>query len=232
MYIAYQVVLLIVYIAVFIDCQGGGGGGVAFIGGGSFRGGNNCTTDDCKRHNKIVLGCLFGGLVGFLLLLLGLHCCYLHRQGRPRQDNSIFINLVNQNINQQEAYKVNHFQSGIWSSRYFQYGRWHGPHHFSLSFNSQSMQVTGSGSDDVGVFTIDGIYSFETNRIGMTKTYQLGTGDRSENLGHQVTIQLAWNARNRQFEGKWYVKTCQYGGQDVFELKFDRQQNFSLSENV
>ncbi|CAF5025602.1 unnamed protein product, partial [Rotaria sp. Silwood1] len=64
------------------------------------------------------------------------------------------------------------------------------------------MKVTGSGSDDVGVFTIDGIYSFDTNRIGLTKTYQLDTGDRSENLGHQVIIQLTWNAQNRHFNGK------------------------------
>ncbi|CAF4090130.1 unnamed protein product [Rotaria sp. Silwood1] len=153
-----------------------------------------------------------------------MRCCCQRYQGRPRQDNSVFINLVNQNLNQQEEQNVNPFQSGIWSSRYFQYERWHGPHSFLLSFNSQSMKITGSGSDDIGVFTINGIYSTETNRIGLTKTYQLGTGNPLENLGHQVTIQLTWNAQSSQFEGKWYVKTSQYGGQDTFQLKFDKRQ--------
>ncbi len=82
------------------------------------------------------------------------------------------------------------FKSGYWNSRYFQYGEWHGPCRFPLIFDGHSMKITGSGSDDVGEFTIDGIYSTETSRIGLTKKYQAGTGNRSENLGHQVTIQL------------------------------------------
>jgi hypothetical protein len=84
------------------------------------------------------------------------------------------------------------------------------------------MKVTGSGSDDVGVFTIDGIYSTETNRIGLKKTYELGTGDRSDNLGHQVKIQLTWNTQNRQFEGKWYVEQSKHHDDGEFVLKFYR----------
>ncbi|CAF1532266.1 unnamed protein product, partial [Rotaria sordida] len=64
------------------------------------------------------------------------------------------------------------------------------------------MKVAGSGTDDVGTFTIDGIYSSKTHRIGLTKTYQRGTGNPSENLGHRVIIQLTWNAQNNQFKGK------------------------------
>ncbi|CAF4389171.1 unnamed protein product, partial [Rotaria sordida] len=37
------------------------------------------------------------------------------------------------------------------------------------------MIITGSGSDDIGTFTINGIYSVETRRIGLTKTYTRGT---------------------------------------------------------
>ncbi|CAF4746728.1 unnamed protein product, partial [Rotaria sp. Silwood1] len=107
---------------------GGGGGAGAFIGRGGFSGGNSCMTDDCKRHAKIVRDCVLGGFVGFLLLLFSIYWCCLRHQGRPRQDNSIFINLGNQNIDQQEAYTLNPFQSGIWSSRYFQYATWHGPY--------------------------------------------------------------------------------------------------------
>ncbi|CAF1373449.1 unnamed protein product [Rotaria sordida] len=114
------------------------------------------------------------------------------------------------------------FKSGYWKSQYYQYGKWHGPYQFSLSFDPQSMIITGSGSDDIGTFTIDGIYSVETRRIGLTKTYTRGTGNQLENLGHQVIIQLTWNAQNNQFEGKWYVRTSKYHGEDKFELKLNR----------
>jgi hypothetical protein len=86
------------------------------------------------------------------------------------------------------------------------------------------MKVTGSGSDDVGTFTVDGTYSVQSRRMGLTKTYQAGTGNPLENLAHQVTIQLTWNAQNNQFEGKWYVQTHKYRGEDKFELKLDSQQ--------
>jgi hypothetical protein len=81
------------------------------------------------------------------------------------------------------------------------------------------MKVTGSGADDVGTFIIDGTYSVETHRMDFIKQYQIGTGNRLENLGHQVTIQLTWNAGNHQFEGKWYVTTSTYRGEDKFQLK-------------
>jgi hypothetical protein len=85
------------------------------------------------------------------------------------------------------------------------------------------MKVTGWGSDNIGTFSIDGTYSVKTNRIGLTKLYQSGTGNPSENLGHQVTIQVAWNEQNYQFEGKWYVQTSKYRGEDKFELKFTEE---------
>jgi len=82
------------------------------------------------------------------------------------------------------------------------------------------MKVSGLGSDDVGVFKIDGTYSTKTNRIDLTKTYQLGTVNDSENLGHQVIIQLIWNKENHQFQGKSYVQTSIYHDDAEFELKF------------
>jgi hypothetical protein len=117
----------------------------------------------------------------------------------------------------------NIFPSGHWVSRYFQYERWYGPHTFSLFFNHHELKVTGSGIDNVGAFSIDGIYSLNTRRIGLTKMYQKGTGNRSENLGHKVIIQLEWNFEKRQFEGKWYVHTNKYHGKDKFTLKFDQK---------
>jgi hypothetical protein len=94
------------------------------------------------------------------------------------------------------------------------------------------MKVTGSGLDDVGTFTIDGTYSIETRRIGLTKTYQIGTGNPSENLGHQVTIQLEWDTLNSQFEGKWYVRTSKFHGEDKFELKLHKKEQLPAYEKV
>jgi hypothetical protein len=114
----------------------------------------------------------------------------------------------------------NIFPSGHWVSRYFQYEQWHGPHTFSLFFNHHELKVTGSGIDEVGAFSIDGIYSLNTRRIGLTKNYQKGTGNQSENLGHKVIIQLEWNIEKRQFEGKWYAHTNKYHGKNEYICTF------------
>jgi hypothetical protein len=111
----------------------------------------------------------------------------------------------------------NLFPSGSWVSRYFQYKRWHGPHTFSLSFDHQKFKVAGCGTDDVGTFSIDGIYSLTTHRIDLTKKYQEKTGNPSENLGHTVAIQLEWNFKERQFDGEWHVQTKKYHGKDKFD---------------
>lgn len=112
------------------------------------------------------------------------------------------------------------FKSGTWSSKYYQYRKWHGPFEFSLLFDLPSMKITGLGSDDVGKFTIEGIYSLKTRRIGLIKTYTKRTGNPRENLGHRVTIQLEWNPEKNVFEGKWYVQTRKYHGENKFELKY------------
>ena len=39
-----------------------------------------------------------------------------------------------------------------------------------------------------------------------------------------VTIQLIWNEKSEQFEGKWYGKTRKFHGEDKFELKFENIQ--------
>lgn len=112
-------------------------------------------------------------------------------------------------------YETNIFASGIWFGRYFQYGTWHGPHQMSLSFDNRSMKVTGSGWDNVGSFTIAGTYSEQTRRIGLKKYYRASTGNKRENSGHKVVIQLVYNAHTNQFEGTWYIK---FNGEDNFVL--------------
>lgn len=124
------------------------------------------------------------------------------------------------------------FHSGTWTSQYYQYGKLHGPHHLSLNFDYGLMNVSGHGSDDVGTYKINGIYSTETERIGLTKTYKTGTGDFRENLGHNVTIQLYWNPNHNQFEGKWYVQTAKYRGEDRFVLKIANPKHSNVNFKV
>ncbi|UJR38830.1 hypothetical protein I4U23_031495 [Adineta vaga] len=107
------------------------------------------------------------------------------------------------------------------SSRYHQYGKWHNQNRLALSFDTQKFEVRGKGNDDVGVFTIFGVYSTKTQRLNLIKTYQHDRGDPKENLGHEVVIQLTRNLRNRQFEGIWYVRTNQYYQENKSELKFE-----------
>jgi hypothetical protein len=51
-------------------------------------------------------------------------------------------------------------------------------------------------------------------------------------LGHTVTIQLYWNPDNNQFEGKWYVQTAKYRGEDKFELKLSNQAHSIINLKV
>lgn len=131
-----------------------------------------------------------------------------------------------QELGEMESLAVaNVFQSGIWTGRYLQYGRWHGPHEMSLRFDPHSTIISGWGSDDVGKFTVKGIYSHQTRRIGLTKTYQPGADKKTQHLGHDAEIQLTETVRQTStqlFEGKWYVQTLQYHGEDKFQLSFDR----------
>lgn len=174
----------------------------------------------------------FGGFIMLLVAFLLCHCAH----GRPDKDNAAFVNSdsmqeehhemcgeIRRNVSRmQSVVAANVFQSGIWSARYYQYGKWHGPNEMLLRFNPRSTKINGWGWDDVGKFTVKGVYSQQTRRIGLTKTYQVGTGNKAQNLGHNVNIQLTENSRSRNFEGKWYVQTINYHGEDMFELSFNR----------
>lgn len=150
--------------------------------------------------------------------------CYYRYKGRVSQSNTVFVTNVPSDNNQ--MYTKACFQTGVWSCRYQQHNRWHGPHQLSLAFNSSMSRVTGEGTDDIGAFTVDGVYSYETNRLALTKVYKPGTGNTMENFGHKVTIQLNWNAQSNQFEGKWYIQTNNYRGEDKFELKLNQPMEF------
>jgi hypothetical protein len=180
----------------------------------------SCETPDCRLENALLgAGIVVAGFILCVPICACIACWHLCcGKTQLQQKNIISANSGYEKSHRQGANYVYPFQSGIWSSRYFQYKKWHGPHQFPLSFDPQSMKVTGSGSDDVGVFTIDGIYSTESNRIDLTKTYQLD--NRSENLGNQVTIQLIWNCSDHQFKGKLSAQTSRYDDDTEFELEF------------
>jgi hypothetical protein len=105
--------------------------------------------------------------------------------------------------------------------RYYQYSKWHGLHYVQLHFDDGL--VTGGGTDDVESFTVTVTYcGKKTARLGFTKQYQLGTGNSRQNLGHEAKIQLEWNDRQQNLNGKWYVKTATYSGNNKSELKLQQ----------
>ena len=161
-----------------------------------------------------MLGGIFGGTA--LIIFIAYAC---HRwNGKPIKSNADFVNEA-------PAKPINHekdpFESGVWSSRYFQNGMFHGPHSMTVRFDRSSSTLTGEGTDDIGSFQVDGVFSMKNSRLGLVKKYQLGTGNPTENFGHHVTIQLSWHEKNHQFEGKWFIQTSKYRGENRFELRFN-----------
>ena len=167
-----------------------------------------------------------GGGLGLFAIIFGSVFCYRRCRGRPSQPNLVFVKEAPSTT---AAYEKDHFQTGLWSSVYYQYGTAHGPHSWSLSFDRGASTVSGQGRDDVGSFAINGTFSLETHRMGLTKTYQRGTGNSLENFGHAVTLQLTWNAVNNRFEGKWFVRSPSYNGEGNFELKFQSPSGVAIA---
>ena len=225
MHLVIRFILVIAFLTIFVNSQGargGGGGGSRGGGSGGARGtrtggnGSSCTSDECRRKAGIITGSVLGGIFGLLAIIFTTRWCAKRWQGRPYRSNAEFID---QTSNEASVYEKDHFENGIWSSRYYQNGRGHGPYSLSLRFDRGMSTVSGEGNDDVGTFTIDGVFSVKSHRMALTKKYQAGTGDSLQNFGHTVTIQVTWNGVNEQFEGKWFIQTARYRDEDKFELK-------------
>jgi hypothetical protein len=163
------------------------------------------------------LGC---GTLSLLYCVIKYFCTSHQVESLP--SHSTFISMPIEQKSKEEVNNFNPFQSGLWSSRYFQHGKWHELLQFPLTFYPQSTKVTGSGSDNIGSFTVNGMYSIQTRRISLTKEYLVGTGNPKENFGHSVIIQLTWNAEKNQLEGRWYMikPKCDNG---EFKLRFCEQ---------
>jgi hypothetical protein len=173
------------------------------------------------------VGGIVGGLFGLLAVIFATAYCYKRYRGKPLRSNQVFIN---QESNRNRVYEKNHFETGEWSTRYYQAGRWHGPHSLSLTYDQVSGTVVGQGHDDVGAYTITGVFSIKNQCIGLTKKYHPGTGNRAENFAHSVTIQLTWNDVHQGFEGKWFIQTASYRGEDKFELKLVKSNNLFFTK--
>ncbi|CAF1228075.1 unnamed protein product [Adineta ricciae] len=222
MHILIRCCLALVILAVIVDSQGARGGG-GFRGGGStFRGGYRSTSSGCTGSGcpnaGVIVGAVLGSIFGLVAIILGAMYCYHRSKGRPLHSNPNFVATASGN--QDQMYSKACFETGVWSSRYHQYNSWHGPYQLSLTFDPKMSRVDGKGSDDVGSYTIDGVYSYQTNRLALTKIYTPGTGNALENYGHNVTLQMDWNAATNQFEGKWFIQSKKYRGVDKFEMKF------------
>ena len=183
--------------------------GRPYRGGSTYKGGN-CLALETFAIFK---------LAGIILAVTAITFFYQWLKRQPIPSNETYVKVATSEVEVQDLYP---FESGLWASQYYQYNNWHRPHRFSLFFDAERWKVTENGSDDVGTYTIDGLCSTKTNRIGLTKTYQKGTSDWQQNLGHNVTIQVAWNASQHKFEGKWFVRTNKYVGEDKLELKLEK----------
>jgi hypothetical protein len=159
------------------------------------------------------------------------YCCRQCYRGKPFQSNSKYVNKGAKKNSEMESLDINLFQSGLWTGQYFQANEWH-TYQLSLVFNKQALTVSGSGTDDVGTFSIDGIYSINSRRIAFTKKYERDTENPSENFGHTVTVQAKWNSTEGQFEGKWYVEVNKYRAKNKFQLSYNKQQSPSINNNV
>lgn len=170
-------------------------------------------------------------LITVVALFLQCVCqCFRGRKaGRPSQVNADFIRRESLKNRNYERYP---FQDGVWSFQYHQYKKWHGPYRMRLTFDRTLGTVTGQGTDDVGNFTIEGIFSSENLRLALTQSYVAGTGNPTENLGHTSTIQLTWNSIKNRFEGKWYVETSKYRGHGSFEMTLETSSELLLNNNT
>ncbi|CAF2716871.1 unnamed protein product [Rotaria sp. Silwood2] len=175
MHIIIHIILIFALLIIAVQSQGGGGGGEG--GGGGGRSGssqnyiNPCLTIECEIAvfvSKIVDVLLAAAAIIWAIRTRIRQCT----GGRPPVDNTVFIN---QNSLKNVNFQNNPFMDGIWSSRYYQYNKWHTSHQLSLLFNRYSYQVSGGGTDEIGSYIIDGIFCMRTFRMCLAKVYLVGT---------------------------------------------------------
>ncbi|CAF4666399.1 unnamed protein product [Rotaria sp. Silwood1] len=147
-------------------------------------------------------------------------------KSKPQRSNRIFVKFAFPKVLKSNLHDIT-FSTGFWNSRYYRYDPWYGPHRLFLSFNSQSMRVTGSGEDD-----IEGFYSHRTRRSGLRKIYRSDKFIELTDSEHEIIIQLIWNAKEKQFKGQWYDDTKLNKVKGAFELTHDDELSQFVLEKV
>lgn len=111
-----------------------------------------------------------------------------------------------------DAYSEEVPPNATWSSRHTKdpRGSWKGPHQLSLSFEFsptlQTIEVFGTGTDDIGEFFVEGIYCKETRRMGLTRRYKCIYDTNAKNFRYSVTaIRMLYDPPHNRFGGSYYV---------------------------
>ena len=131
-----------------------------------------------------------------------------------KQDPKKYVH--DRSVNYDSYNDQNPFITGLYSGCYDQGQDEHNMKAFRLRFDQETETVQGNGTDNVGNYTIDGIYSNRTKRIALNKTYIRGTGNAEQNLGHTVKVLLEFDIKRNEFQGDYHVKTKKYEGYDTW----------------
>ena len=185
-------------VAGFDDDAGFVGGGVV-VGGEGGDSGDSCSSccspGDPSSSLVVVYGLPF--ILGSIMLLLLITFC-----GYQWIKSLLFFKLLRKMYPYKESFPDN----GVYNGHYFQYGTYFYMNNITLTFHDDIIQ--GSGTDEVGSYNWNG-KMYNDRPIRLEKTYQINTGNYSENFGHTVVIDLI-PARIQQslfpaLIGKFYV---------------------------
>lgn len=122
------------------------------------------------------------------------------------------------------------FRPGPYSTYSMKDGALHGPYHLTLAFYPTSGHIVfGKGEDEMGRYSVKGVYSPTTRRMGLEKYYQTGPTESDRNSRPKVTIQVQWNGSASGFEGKYYLK---HGKQHAEQKYIIRPRHSSNSSHI
>eukprot|EP01084_Bolivina_argentea_P155036 270214_1 len=189
----------------------------------------NVKTEEISNN----IGAIVGGVIGGVLLLIIVVLCVIYRSCicdilcvcqkeckicttiNSKYLSSVWSKDPNEWVNDNGIFgkerqsETDPFIDGLYDGFYFQYDKKYLMDEVKLIFDGMG-SVKGSGTDGVGDYNINGIYSENTARMQLNQIYIEGTGDLSENFGHTVKIRLEYNTAKKQFMGSWYVNTGKY----------------------
>lgn len=190
--------------------------------GGGSGGGASCDEEECM-YIGIGVGC---GVLVLILIVVGIliYCRCRSKaktHSQPWRTNGMFVKMALPKGAKTEVSDFI-FQSGYWNTRYYRNNAWITHHGMNLVFDPQTSKVTGSGSDDQGAFTVEGVYSSATHRLGVTKTYSAGVTDTTPS---PQTIQLTWDSEQKKFVGKWHDTSSFFKKDGDFEMTINGNFN-------